>query len=346
MTKTWLLLNAALLLLAAVSINNLVKLPATLKKQKELTANTIKGTDKDKGATAAAATKNPKSSSRRSVNRLTSLPQQSSSDTWPQIRRGSLAALWKQSLFSKERTESLTSETVEDTKKDDESLPAPPNFELIGILTANDAKVAIIELKSNSAANRQVNQRMMRRPMGRPDPTPTPSTANAADAFTPSFVTAHEDEPLKETGFKVTSIDVEGNAVILSKDGLDYRLKLDRNSSNAAQRKDSQNTYAQSVKDKEKAAEIKRNAAQQPQQQQQQNNGMPPLPPGATPVTPNNRGIPQQFPGRPTRPGFTSNGPQPPGTTPSQPSAATGNVNSNFRQPGVRFNNSMPARQQ
>ena len=348
MTKTWLLLNAALLLLAAISINSLVKLPATLKRQKELTAAAIKGTEKDKGASSTANAKSPKGFSRRSISRQTPQAHQPAADTWPQIRRGSLATLWKQSLFSKDRTESFTGETLEELKKDDEALPAPPNFELIGILTANEAKVAIIELKSNSAANRQAGQRMMRRPMGRPEPTPAPSTANAAEAFTPSFVTAHEDEPLKETGFKVISIDAAANTVTLSKDGLDYRLKLDRNSSNAAQRKDSQNTYAQSVKDKAKAAEIKQQTAQQqqqqqaPQQQQQgmPNGGMPPMPPGGMPVMPNNRGIPQ----RPTRPGFTSNGTQPLGT-PTQ-TTTNGNAPNTFRQPGVRFNRGIQARQQ
>ena len=355
MTKTWLLLNAALLLLAAVSINSLVNLPATLKKQKEQTAQAIKGTDKDKdkGAPATANAKGTKGSARRSISRLTPPPQQAANDTWPQIRRGSLTAIWKHSLFSKDRTETLAGETPEDVKKDnDEALPAPPNFELIGILTANDAKVAIIELKSNSAANRQGGSpRMMRRPMGRPDPTPASSPANSADAFTPTFVTAHENEQLKETGYKVTGIDAVANTVTLSKEGLDYRLKLDRNSSNAAQRKDSQNAYAQSVKDKTKAAEARRNATQQQQAQQQQaqqqqaqqqqtqqqNNGIPPLPPGATPVMPNNRGIPQPSSGRPTRPGFTSNG--------TQPSATPGG-NGGFRQPGVRFTRPAPATQQ
>ncbi len=350
MTKTWLLLNAALLLLAAVSINSLVKLPATLKKQKELTASAINGTDKEKekGTAPSAAAKSAKGISRRSISRSAMQRQATNSGTWPLIRRGTLIPIWKQSLFNKDRTETLSGETLDDPKSPtDDALPAPPNFELIGILTANDAKVAIIELKSNSAANRQGNQRMMRRPMGRPEPpSPTPS-ANTAEAFTPTFVTAHEEEMLKETGYKVASIDAGANSVLLTKDGLDYRLKLDRNSANAAQRKDSQNTYAQSVKDKAKAADIKQAAAKQSQQQQQQqqqpqpqNSGLPPMPPGGMPVMPNNRGIPQQFQGRPTRPGFTNPGTQQPGTQ------QTGTTGGGFRQPGVRFTQPMPARQQ
>ena len=95
----------------------------------------------------------------------------------------------------------------------------------------------------------------------RQEQQPAEKNANSTETFAPTFVTAHEDEQLQETGYKVASIDPETNVVILSKDGLDYRLKLDKNNSNAAQRKDSQNTYAQSIRDKAKAAETKQAAA-------------------------------------------------------------------------------------
>ena len=58
---------------------------------------------------------------------------------------------------------------------------------------------------------------------------------------------------LQTTGYRVTSIMPQENTVLLAKDGLTYKLSLDRNSANAAQRRESQNTYAAAVRERSTA---------------------------------------------------------------------------------------------
>lgn len=309
-SRHWLLLNLALAVLAAVSVHHTLSLPAAIKHQKTLTDKAIHA--KAERQPAAKTAKNAPAAARPTAAKASI----SQPDTWPAIRHGSLNDLWLKSLFSKERTEKTDLEQNGDAAKDEEQLPAPPNFELIGILTANDAKIAIISLKSSAASSRAPVNNRVRRPTPRAantPPTPTPANTNS---FEPSFVTAHEEDTLQNTGFKVIAILPEENAVTLSKDNLTYRLSLDRNNANAAQRRESQNTYAASVRERNKAqtAEAQQPAAANakgqpqtqakpamtPQQQVNTNRNRPPLPPGVsmpgrvtTPVAEGATGTPQ-----------------------------------------------------
>lgn len=248
-TRTWLLLNAVLLVTATLAIKQVLWTPSVVKQQKKRTKEAIEAVQESREKLARPQ----KPSLRKTVS------ARDSEDTWPRIRRGDFASMWQQTLFSKNRTETIENE-AEDSQgtEEDETLPAPPNFELIGILNANSAKVAIIEIKSStSRANMQRGRGGRRMPQPPQPNTPANPTAN----FQPSFLTLHEGDDMRDTGFKVTSIRPESHAVILVKEGLEFKLALDRNSASATQRKDSQNTYAKSVQERLKAAE----KASQPQ---------------------------------------------------------------------------------
>lgn len=282
MTKSWLLINLILLAVAAVAVKNTVDLPAEIRQQKKRTANAITPPETAPGTKNAKTTKVPP---RKTAAAAVKTEQHPSAE----IRRGSLTDIWQKSLFNKDRTEKLESALNDPEAKPDEELPAPPNFELIGILGVNQAKVAIIELRNN-ARGPFGNRGNMGRPgmPQRPQPPAAPQNPSASQsAFTPSFATVHEDDDLRDTGYKVTKINKEERFVILTKDDLDYKLSLDTNSSTAAMRRDNQNAYSESLRAKARAAEKQQQQQQQqqaqpPQQgQPQQNapNGQPPRPP-------------------------------------------------------------------
>ena len=280
-SRTWLLLNLALVVAAAVAVRSTLSLPADIRRQKALTQEAIHPKRKPAATkTSTAKTIKPLAFRAKAAKATAQVP-----DTWPAIRHGSLNDIWEKSLFSKERTERLAA--------DEDQLPAPPNFELIGILTANDAKIAIVSLKSGNAAANRANaaNRARRLPQNARNATQPPADANPAEAFIPSFATVHENDMLQTTGYRVTSIMPQENTVLLAKDGLTYKLSLDRNSANAAQRCESQNTYAAAVRERSKppqptpAQQQPQDAAKQqltPAQQVNANRNRPPLPPGVS----------------------------------------------------------------
>lgn len=331
-SRTWLLLNLALVVAAAVAVRTTLSLPADIRRQKALTQEAIHP-KKDSATTRPGAAKNAKPLALRvkAAKAATQVP-----DTWPAIRHGSLNDIWEKSLFSKERTERVAADEATAAGADEDQLPAPPNFELIGILTANDAKIAIVSLKSGNAATNRANAANRAR---RPQPNARnaaqpPADANPADAFTPSFATVHENDMLQTTGYRVAAIMPQENTVLLAKDGLTYKLTLDRNSANAAQRRESQNTYAAAVRERSKppqptpAQQQPQDAAKQPltpAQQVNANRNRPPLPPGVsmpgritTPMAPGGTAapMPMNFQQQP-------NGGAP---TPQQQPAAGGNA--------------------
>ncbi|MGN0879001.1 MAG: hypothetical protein ACI4WT_06055 [Oligosphaeraceae bacterium] len=287
-SRTWLLLNLALVVAAAVAVRATLSLPADIRRQKALTQEAIHP-KKDPAATKPAAAKaaKPLTLRAKAAKAATQVP-----DTWPAIRHGSLNDIWEKSLFSKDRTERVAADEAGAASADEDQLPAPPNFELIGILTANDAKIAIVSLKSGNAAANRANaaNRARRLPPNARTPNQPPADANPADAFTPSFATVHENDMLQTTGYRVAAIMPQENTVLLAKDGLTYKLTLDRNSANAAQRRESQNTYAAAVRERSKPpqptpAQQSQDAAKQPltpAQQVNANRNRPPLPPGVS----------------------------------------------------------------
>lgn len=282
-SRTWLLLNLALVVAAAVAVRSTLSLPADIRRQKALTQEALHPKRKPAATkTGAAKAIKPLAIRAKAAKATAQVP-----DTWPAIRHGSLNDIWEKSLFSKERTERLAADEANAASADEDQLPAPPNFELIGILTANDAKIAIVSLKSgNAAANRA-----RRLPQNARNAAQPPADATPAEAFIPSFATVHENDMLQTTGYRVTSIMPQENTVLLAKDGLTYKLSLDRNSANAAQRRESQNTYAAAVRERSKpplptpAQQQPQDAAKQqltPAQQVNANRNRPPLPPGVS----------------------------------------------------------------
>lgn len=288
-SRTWLLLNLALAVAAAVAVRSTLSLPADIRRQKALTQEAIHPKRKPAATkTSAAKTIKPLAFRAKAAKATAQVP-----DTWPAIRHGSLNDIWEKSLFSKERTERLAADEANAASADEDQLPAPPNFELIGILTANDAKIAIVSLKSGNAAANRANaaNRARRLPQNARNAAQPPADANPAEAFIPSFATVHENDMLQTTGYRVTSIMPQENTVLLAKDGLTYKLSLDRNSANAAQRRESQNTYAAAVRERSKppqptpAQQQLQDAAKQqltPAQQVNANRNRPPLPPGVS----------------------------------------------------------------
>ena len=206
---------------------------------------------------------------------------------------------------------------------------------------------------------------MMRSPrmtMGAPGSAPTPqqpqaAQGNAAANFEPSFITAHENDELRSTGYVVVSINKEENAVILEKSGLQYKLALDSNNSFAQQRIANQNTYLESQKQKALAAAKQQQQQQQLQQQQQQRNqwqgrpgfqggpggwnrgGMP-----GGPGSWNRGGMPGGPGSMPGGPGSWNRGPMPGGTNGSMPGRPGDTTRSNT-MPHSGWNRNTPSQQ-